>query len=148
MAWFNNDYDRSYRSDPYAHPGSGGRFAEGPAYRGRTIDRSPMYGTSRGYGYDYDFRRPPAQSPTYGRQADQEVQRWARNHGYDGGFQVSPSRGGNWNTTTPRTYETRPGFNRDFDRDFDRDLSWEPQTSSREPRAGRRDWLARRSYRW
>ncbi len=66
-----------------------------------------------GYGaYDFGYtpRRRPEESPTYGRGADQEVQRWARRYGYDLEYEIRPRtrRGG------PRPYD-RP-YRRGVDR--------------------------------
>jgi hypothetical protein len=101
MGWF-NDYDRMYGSYDRTYSGSwygpegGNRHrndrwgTEGGWGRGR----SPYAGRG-GYSYEYEYRTPPDQSPTYGRQGDQEVQRWAQRHGYDSGFQISPNQGQN-----------------------------------------------------
>jgi hypothetical protein len=120
MGWF-DDYDRNYRNDrsfgrggrpaaygnmgaqnglgywgsPYGYWGGSGYdrsyrdSGADQAYRGRG-------GYDRDFGYDRMYRRPPSESPTYGRQADQEVQRWATRHGYDAGYTIQPrgDRGG------------------------------------------------------
>jgi hypothetical protein len=104
MAW--NDYDRTdfggyggYRSRGRG-PGSweGTRYGAGS---GRSRYGSDFAGTryggdfrtTGGYGYDYEVRLPPEQSPLYGRSADREVQRWARRYGYDVEYEIDP-RGG------------------------------------------------------
>lgn len=107
MGWF-DDYDRNYRYDrgfgrgdypaaygnmaaanglgywgtPYGY--WGGMPERG--YRGRS-------GYDRGFGYDRVYRRPPSESPAYGRQGDREVQRWATRHGYDAGYAIEPHPG-------------------------------------------------------
>jgi hypothetical protein len=110
MGWF-DDYDRNYRSDrdrgrggyppAYGNMGAangfgywntpygywGGGYDAG--YRGRG---SAGYGAD--YGYDRMYRRPPEDSPAYGRGGDREVQRWATRHGYDAGFTIEPHESG------------------------------------------------------
>jgi hypothetical protein len=63
-----------------------------------------LYGVSP-YDYAYDTRRPPREalhrspreSPTFGRDADVELRRWARRHGYDAGYAMRPrSTGGRY----------------------------------------------------
>jgi hypothetical protein len=117
MAW--NDYDRTdYRGYGYRGEGWGSRGGWGSGYGENRGSRpggwsggsrddagrggwfgggryGAEYGGRAGYGYDYEVRRPPEQSPLYGRNADQEVQRWARRYGYDVEFEIQPhERGG------------------------------------------------------
>lgn len=48
-----------------------------------------------GYAYEHWPRRPrrPEESPAYGRDADRELQRWARRRGYQLGPPIEPGRG-------------------------------------------------------
>ncbi|CAN5721139.1 hypothetical protein BH23GEM3_BH23GEM3_07320 [soil metagenome] len=108
MAWF-NDYSRDYnraegynragpnprdrpgqRSTNYGYDAGSGsaRGARGPAYGGE------RYGAGR-YGGEYEYaQRHPEQSPLYGSNADQAVQRWANRYGYDHSYQIQPRNTG------------------------------------------------------
>jgi hypothetical protein len=95
MAWF-EDYDRGYREG--WNRGSG---RQQWGYGGGWTDRNERWdrpardrGGFRGYSYDYEYRRPPEQSPAYGRQGDREVRRWANRYGYDEGFEINPNQSG------------------------------------------------------
>ena len=44
--------------------------------------------------YRAALRRPPSESPAYGRQADEELRRWVRVHGYDAGYAMRPRSAG------------------------------------------------------
>lgn len=164
MGWF-NDYDREYSNSRWDRGWHPNRFGQ----QSRTFDDAAYRAYpsgNRSYGYAYDYRTPPEQSPTYGRQGDQHVQRWARSHGYDTGFELNPRDRADWESGYGRSggygeeFHSRP-FRQEGDRyrgrtsgyevdrfDRDRDLSWEPQTASRNPRAGRRDWASRRNVGW
>jgi hypothetical protein len=123
MAWFNDysrDYDRAagydrgrnprdtpgWRSSNYGYDrgwntrgtargdNRGGYWGENSTRPGYGRD---YLGRERGYDTEYDFsyrQRHPENSPFYGREADQEVQRWARRYGYDMQFQIDPRQGG------------------------------------------------------
>lgn len=118
MAWFHDygsDYDRTpgydrWERNPRDVPGmrssaSGGGWRRGTAWDMSRVGRG--YGAEydylgRRYGYDRDYRRyaseylrrPPEESPTYGRGGDRAVQRWAQRYGYDLTYRVEPRRGG------------------------------------------------------
>lgn len=105
MAWF-HDYSRDYTRTPgYNRGGSYSRDMPGQrstnygydAGWGNRAARGPAYGGDR-YGYDYEYaQRHPEQSPLYGRNADQAVQRWANRYGYDYSYQVQPRNTGGGN---------------------------------------------------
>lgn len=100
-----SNYDREFRRYGFGYfPGDVsplggygiGRFAGMPGGIAYGLGFNPYGVPAPGFGgYDYDFehRRPPRQSPTYGRRGDQAVQRWARNHGYDAGYTIQPRQG-------------------------------------------------------
>lgn len=124
-------YDRSYRRDApdggrrehrnaAAYGGFapalpfGGWFGEGyptsPFLMG-----APAYPLGFGWGgvptpmggrpmYDRDFRRPPEESPTYGRGGDRAARGYLRERGYDAGYAIRPHPSG------------RRGYGRDFGR--------------------------------
>lgn len=110
-------YDRSYEGHggygrDYGYGGTAGYSRGGGrvydhGYRGTGRDRARGEWASgpyaregyrrEGYGYDYDqqyARRRPEQSPTYGEQGDQAVQRWANRYGYDLEYEIDPNRSG------------------------------------------------------
>jgi hypothetical protein len=112
MAWF-HDYNRDYNRAAGYDRGRNARDTPGmrsSSYGDRGYPRGGYWGESStrvdynrdylgrqsGYDqYDYQYRqRHPEQSPFYGRQADQEVQRWARRYGYDMQFEVNPRQSG------------------------------------------------------
>jgi len=79
--------DRQERQQRYGWTGTErGRPASSRFGSGNDYDRA--------YGGDQPYRVSPDQSPTYGRQGDEMVQRWARRYGYDIGFEVRPDRTG------------------------------------------------------
>jgi heterogeneous nuclear ribonucleoprotein A1/A3 len=83
----------TFRGDDSSY-GRGGYWGESSANPGYGRD---YVGRQYGYGSDYDRgyrRRPPEESPFYGRDADQGVQRWARRYGYDLQYEVNPRQGG------------------------------------------------------
>jgi hypothetical protein len=107
------------RSSNYGYDsGWGSRSGWNSAFRGydRGYNRGGYWGESstrpgygrdylgRQYGYDSDYdyqyrRRSPEESPLYGRNADQAVQRWARRYGYDMQYEINPRQGGGSGST-------------------------------------------------
>jgi hypothetical protein len=77
----------------YGRPGYGGESMAGRGGYSSWRQPDTAFGQNR-YGYDYEYRRPPEQSPTYGRGGDQAVQRWARRYGYDFGYEIEPNQRG------------------------------------------------------
>jgi hypothetical protein len=133
MVW-NDNYGRDYSGTWY---GRGmGRHDYEPGHFNRSSGWNSGYAGSpyRGYGggYDHAYRRPPERSPAYGQGGDREVRQWARHHGYDEGFQVSPnqySRGGSRNFS--------PGYERNWAGGWQHRDRWESQ---RDPRSRNRDY--------
>lgn len=104
-----NDYDRGYRGYGY---GYGRPYYGWSGWGNWANDRDYGYrGYPGAYGWagDYDrtYRVAPERSPTYGRQADQAVRRWARREGYDAGYTVQPRSGG-------YTAARYPAYGRDY----------------------------------
>jgi hypothetical protein len=81
-------YDTNYNA-----AGRGGYWGESST---RYDTNRDYMGRRFGYDADYDrqYRRPPEQSPLYGRNADQAVQRWANRYGYDMQYEINPRQGG------------------------------------------------------
>lgn len=85
------------RRDPYAtwYPGAfwASPMAGWAGWAGAGMWGWPPYAPV-GYGaYARDFitpRRPPRESPTYGRGGDEAAVRYARSHGYDVGYTIPP----------------------------------------------------------
>lgn len=93
------DYDFEQRRRRAAIPPAGwypGAFWAGsPVYGWDGLGGSwgwPSYLPMLPYGDNPDFqpRRPPRESRTYGRGGDEAVRRWARGHGYDEGYEIQP----------------------------------------------------------
>ena len=100
MARYGYDYDVRQPMAPYGW------------YPGAFWGGAPMYGWGAwgggwgwppyaplGYGTrapDYPPRRPPRDSPGWGRGGDREVRDWARRHGYDAGYAIHPRPGGRY----------------------------------------------------
>lgn len=132
MGWFDSYdasyYDRGfgggragwtgtrYGGTPYGGAGYGnaGYGAGGYGYQGGTHLGYGSYDYGRA-GYDRTFRRPPEESPTYGRGGDQALRRWARSHGYDLEYEIQPDRtsGGTYGGMQPG-YRVGGGYGRDF----------------------------------
>ena len=98
MAW-NSDYGRDFPQRWISR--GGGRDFE-PGWHEHMSWSRPYGGRQYGrdFGYDWQFRRTPERSPAYGRGGDREVRRWAREHGYDEGFEIRP-REGTWSAGRP-----------------------------------------------
>lgn len=102
MGWFDS-YGASYYDRGFGgRPGWGGtRYGGGYGNAGYgTGGYGYQGGTYLGYGgydygragYDRAYRRPPEESPTYGRGGDEAVRQWARRRGYDTEFEIRPDR--------------------------------------------------------
>ncbi len=96
MAW-NDRYGRDYGASWYdrgtGSPGYESWQGGSPPSRG-SYSRTPYAGSGGNYfGYDWQYRSAPSESPNYGRNADRNLQQWARNHGYDAGYEIRPQSG-------------------------------------------------------
>jgi hypothetical protein len=131
MAW-NTDYGRDYTRSWF---GRGGGRDFDPGWH-EHMSRGGPYRASPQYGFDYErqFRRPPEQSPTFGRGGDREVRRWAREHGYDEGFEIRPQEG-RWGAAP--TYGGE--FRRPGPTGWRGGYGWE---------SGRSPWRWQRGYQW
>lgn len=61
---------------------------------------------ARGYDSGYAPRRRPEESPTYGRDGDRALRRWARRYGYDVEHSIQPRRRGGRSPLRRGRYDT------------------------------------------
>lgn len=93
------DYERNFRGpDRFTRWYPGAFWGGVPMYGWGAFGDAGMWGWPPyppiGYGgYGRELgppRRRPDQSPTYGRGGDEAVRRYAREHGYDAGYAITP----------------------------------------------------------
>lgn len=75
------------------------------------------YGAFWGGPYDRDFRRPPEESPNYGRGGDRAARQYLRERGYDQGYSIPPrNRGYDWETRRRDGWQNGRRYDRGYRR--------------------------------